>query len=330
MQKRCDWKKIFLHESQCFPFCFESEKWIAIVVTNDKISLSRAFGIKPQTMYRNHKQGTGLVRELNPGPLAPEARIIPLDQRADDNNRKSQNKFPRNLFFIGAKAHHELLLHLLYNSDANCKLDISHNDQLFPGLLWRWTCLSSFLTWHHTFLLPLLFNQIKHDGWPFSVYITNFVAKIWKLFAGCKRNISLLLEKVNCGWLNIYLPFSISSYFYQTSQQSQEMHESMRTTRPASYSRLATSPAICCQCQGTMWIRFSVTRSYVVSLSSLSFSNWRALLVKLAIRVGSGWNSSVSVEIIDVQWQNLNLLIWSKRICRWAECKVVWYLGFLH
>ncbi len=24
----------------------------------------------------------GLVRELNPGPLAPEARIIPLDQRA--------------------------------------------------------------------------------------------------------------------------------------------------------------------------------------------------------------------------------------------------------
>ena len=25
---------------------------------------------------------SGLVRELNPGPLAPEARIIPLDQRA--------------------------------------------------------------------------------------------------------------------------------------------------------------------------------------------------------------------------------------------------------
>ena len=25
----------------------------------------------------------GLVRDLNPGPLAPEARIIPLDQRAD-------------------------------------------------------------------------------------------------------------------------------------------------------------------------------------------------------------------------------------------------------
>ena len=25
----------------------------------------------------------GLVRDLNPGPLAPEARIIPLDQRAN-------------------------------------------------------------------------------------------------------------------------------------------------------------------------------------------------------------------------------------------------------
>ena len=27
----------------------------------------------------------GLVRDLNPGPLAPKARIIPLDQRATDN-----------------------------------------------------------------------------------------------------------------------------------------------------------------------------------------------------------------------------------------------------
>ena len=27
----------------------------------------------------------GLVRDLNPGPLAPEARIIPLDQRADED-----------------------------------------------------------------------------------------------------------------------------------------------------------------------------------------------------------------------------------------------------
>ena len=27
----------------------------------------------------------GLVRELNPGPLTPEARMIPLDQRATDS-----------------------------------------------------------------------------------------------------------------------------------------------------------------------------------------------------------------------------------------------------
>ena len=27
----------------------------------------------------------GLLREWNPGPLAPEARIIPLDQAADEN-----------------------------------------------------------------------------------------------------------------------------------------------------------------------------------------------------------------------------------------------------
>ena len=28
--------------------------------------------------------GKGLLRELNPGPLAPEARIIPLDQAANE------------------------------------------------------------------------------------------------------------------------------------------------------------------------------------------------------------------------------------------------------
>ena len=27
----------------------------------------------------------GLLRELNPGPLAPEARIMPLDQAANAN-----------------------------------------------------------------------------------------------------------------------------------------------------------------------------------------------------------------------------------------------------
>ena len=30
------------------------------------------------------KKKSGLVRESNPGPLAPEARIIPLDQQAYD------------------------------------------------------------------------------------------------------------------------------------------------------------------------------------------------------------------------------------------------------
>ncbi len=29
-----------------------------------------------------HWKKAGLVRDLNPGPLAPKARIIPLDQRA--------------------------------------------------------------------------------------------------------------------------------------------------------------------------------------------------------------------------------------------------------
>ena len=30
-------------------------------------------------------KGAGLVRDLNPGPLAPKARIIPLDQQATYN-----------------------------------------------------------------------------------------------------------------------------------------------------------------------------------------------------------------------------------------------------
>ena len=33
----------------------------------------------------------GLVRDLNPGPLAPKARIIPLDQRADTNIQGLRN-----------------------------------------------------------------------------------------------------------------------------------------------------------------------------------------------------------------------------------------------
>ena len=41
---------------------------------------------------KNHKIA-GLVRDLNPlnpGPLAPEARIIPLDQRANNTYRQAE------------------------------------------------------------------------------------------------------------------------------------------------------------------------------------------------------------------------------------------------
>lgn len=41
---------------------------------------------KKHYMKKNDKKPErrdGLVRDLNPGPLAPKARIIPLDQRAD-------------------------------------------------------------------------------------------------------------------------------------------------------------------------------------------------------------------------------------------------------
>ena len=35
--------------------------------------------------------GKGLLRELNPGPLAPEARITPLDQAANEKEKLSRN-----------------------------------------------------------------------------------------------------------------------------------------------------------------------------------------------------------------------------------------------
>ena len=34
----------------------------------------------------------GLLRELSPGPLAPEARIIPLDQAANETESMSEKK----------------------------------------------------------------------------------------------------------------------------------------------------------------------------------------------------------------------------------------------
>lgn len=39
-----------------------------------------------RSVWLLQNQKAGLVRDLNPGPLAPEARIIPLDQRADAQN----------------------------------------------------------------------------------------------------------------------------------------------------------------------------------------------------------------------------------------------------
>ena len=40
---------------------------------------------KAKTLTRTFE---GPVRDLNPGPLAPEARIIPLDQRASQEDER--------------------------------------------------------------------------------------------------------------------------------------------------------------------------------------------------------------------------------------------------
>ena len=53
-------------------------------------------------MYTDLKEGTGLVREWNPGPLAPEARIIPTDQPAAGAKGKTEVKFHRNPYFTAA------------------------------------------------------------------------------------------------------------------------------------------------------------------------------------------------------------------------------------
>lgn len=58
-------------------------------------SLSSFFETLPRcpTTYNKSKsknkiKGIGPVRESNPGPLAPKARIMPLDQQADDGIRR--------------------------------------------------------------------------------------------------------------------------------------------------------------------------------------------------------------------------------------------------
>ena len=50
-------------------------------------------GKKKKKNLCGEKKG-GLVRESNPGPLAPEARIIPLDQQACEGKKlKIYNKY---------------------------------------------------------------------------------------------------------------------------------------------------------------------------------------------------------------------------------------------
>ena len=54
-----------------------------------KIFFQDSLGEKKQKQ-KPQKRCFGLVRDLNPGPLAPKARIIPLDQRAMDINVSRQ------------------------------------------------------------------------------------------------------------------------------------------------------------------------------------------------------------------------------------------------
>jgi hypothetical protein len=50
---------------------------VYFTINSSKLSWLKKFG---------EQKILGLVRELNPGPRAPEARIIPLDQRASYDN----------------------------------------------------------------------------------------------------------------------------------------------------------------------------------------------------------------------------------------------------
>ena len=56
--------------------------WGCSSVVERSIRIRDAPGSIPGVSTKNFQTKYGLVRELNPGPLAPEARIIPLDQRA--------------------------------------------------------------------------------------------------------------------------------------------------------------------------------------------------------------------------------------------------------
>ena len=68
--------------SQCWPNC-------NLCVTHDMQNYSLCTYVREDDYLERQLPGrskrlenSGLVRDLNPGPLAPKARIIPLDQRA--------------------------------------------------------------------------------------------------------------------------------------------------------------------------------------------------------------------------------------------------------
>ena len=52
------------------------------IICEHKLALLINFEQVLGTQSDDYKIKVGLVRDLNPGPLAPKARIIPLDQRA--------------------------------------------------------------------------------------------------------------------------------------------------------------------------------------------------------------------------------------------------------
>ena len=57
--------------------------------------------IRDDTMHVLYSiKGKGLLRELSPGPLAPEARIMPLDQAADwlSEERRTLNRYTFAMF----------------------------------------------------------------------------------------------------------------------------------------------------------------------------------------------------------------------------------------
>ena len=62
--------------------------WGCSSVVERSIRIRDAPGSIPGVSTKNFQTKYGLVRELNPGPLAPEARIIPLDQQASLGEEK--------------------------------------------------------------------------------------------------------------------------------------------------------------------------------------------------------------------------------------------------